>query len=286
MTEQIEKAYDDFKADKLTLSQFKNVLDTILTDNINKAVEEYNLASERFKAKKTSKEQLDLARQELEKNVVLNGGAVKRWDMTKEENPLAPGQQTCQVGFRYNPTYHEKGMFFQTVTKGMIRFGIEVAYFVFHLNPKFWTSKFIRKFYYKVLYLAIGFSRDALVEKYNEKAFVYDDNRLKEIDKFAKEYFLEYFFDYYPHKYAMMCKVLDIILGLSKEDVAYFPRLVDFYNKFAAKYGEIELLPNEKENLKQFTREAIIEKDKKKGLIWYQSEDGIWRNRIAKTQAE
>ena len=121
------------------------------------------------------------------------------WNWETEMNPKYKDNNKTSVGFRYNPYHHVKGKFMQGVIKTAIK-------------------------------SAINFAHAQILKHYDSKAFVYDDERLKKIDKYCKQYIDTNFQDSYPYKSDFMIKVIDIFLFLAKEDIYYTGRWLDMIN--------------------------------------------------------
>ena len=87
--------------------------------------------------------------------------------------------------------------------------------------------------------------------RYDKDAFVYDDPRLKNLEAFSKAYASQAFD---KKRCETMHKVIDVVLGLQKEDIAYRARALDAANQF----------------IRQFTNEFVITEEDKKNLEQWQ----------------
>lgn len=162
----------------------------------------------------------ELSFENFQKIVAENGNKLAFYAINKERNPQYPeGDNRSRVGFTYNPSEHPKGRFFQSITK-------------------------------KAILAAIHFAHNAMCDKYDKDIFIYDDSRLNEIDEFMRTYISEKFKHAYPYKHDFMLQILDIVLGLAKEDIYYRARLFDVINEFREEYPKkIILTETEKENI-------------------------------------
>jgi len=113
----------------------------------------------------------------------------------------ATGNESC-VGFLHNCYDDERrGMYYQTVIK-------------------------------KVLLKAIDFVHSSFLKQYDKDVFVYGDERLKALDKFGKSFISVYFTDTPGYKDKFMLKILDLVLGHSKQDIYYRARMFKGANEF------------------------------------------------------
>lgn len=140
------------------------------------------------------------------------------WNYETDKNPQYADNNKTSVGFRYNPSHHIKGKFFQGVIKTAIK-------------------------------SAIYFGHAQILKHYDRNAFVYDDPRLKAIDEYCKRYIDKNFQNSYPYKSDFMSKVVDIILFFAKEDIYYTARWLDMINGLPRGH---ELTEMEKENIEKW----------------------------------
>ena len=140
------------------------------------------------------------------------------WNWETGPNPKYEGNNKTRVGFKYNPYHHIKGKFMQGIIKTAV-------------------------------ISAINFAHSQILKHYDREAFVYDDERLKKIDKYCKQYIDTNFQNSYPYKSDMMQKVVDIILFFAKEDIYYTARWLDMINGLPRGH---ELTKEEKENIERW----------------------------------
>lgn len=140
------------------------------------------------------------------------------WNWETGPNPKYEGNNKTRVGFKYNPYHHIKGKFMQGIIKTAV-------------------------------ISAINFAHSQILKHYDREAFVYDDERLKKIDEYCKQYIDTNFQNSYPYKSDMMQKVVDIILFFAKEDIYYTARWLDMINGLPRGH---ELTKEEKENIERW----------------------------------
>jgi len=86
--------------------------------------------------------------------------------------------------------------------------------------------------------------------RYDKDAFVYDDPRLKVLDTFLKDCATQTFD---KKRCETMHKVIDIVLGLQKEDIFYRARALDIANQFIRQFPNgFESTEEDKKNLEQW----------------------------------
>ena len=175
------------------------------------------------------------------------------WDARTEPNPqYGPrDNRSRDKGQTYNPFNHPTGKFWQAFLKPtIIKLIGRVA-----ANPWILKTPVVPK--------VVNFIHNQMIEKYYSDVFTYDDERLIFIETFLKSYIDMEFMNGYPRKYDYMNQVVDIVLGLCKEDIYYRARFLDGLQKFMrlynAKYpdsdseskpmGGIPLTALEKENI-------------------------------------
>jgi hypothetical protein len=146
-----------------------------------------------------------------------------KWNMAVEPNPQYDGNEESRNYFKWNNFHNEKGKFYQSVIK-------------------------------KVILSAINMAHKYTLERYNKNQFVYDDSRLKGVDKFAKNYINKNFQESGDYKIGFMGKIIDIALGtICKEDIYYRARFFDMVNEFIREYPNgFELTKIEKENVERW----------------------------------
>jgi len=151
------------------------------------------------------------------------------WIPAKEAAPEAVGNDKSRNRFKWHHLYNEKGQAFQSLVKKAILSAIDMGHM-------YWRTK------------------------YDKNAFVYEDGRLIFFDEFLKQYIKELVsergaFDNY--KMNFMNKLVDIVLGLCKEDIYYRSRFFNCINMFVQNlleidYPIIELTEDELRNLVTF----------------------------------
>jgi len=161
----------------------------------------------------------EITLQQLQSIVQQNGAEISFWNPATQRHPAYPeGDNRSRAGFTYHPS-HPRGRFFQGIIK-------------------------------KAILRAIDFAHHSIIKHYDPDGFVYDDERLKRLDSFLKQYIAENFQHAYPYKSDFMQKVIDIILFLMKEDVYYRARFLDIISKLSSFDFELDQL--EKENIERW----------------------------------
>lgn len=141
----------------------------------------------------------------------------KIWNSAKDRNPRYPdGDNRSRTGFLYNPYFHDKGKLLQTLIKPAILASIDMIH-------------------------------KAIVMKYDQEAYIYDDPRLQTFNAYFRAY-IKYNFRHTEYKTQFMNKVLDIILFLMKEDSYYRSRFFDMLNQVP----KAELTQDELDNINEF----------------------------------
>ena len=143
-------------------------------------------------------------------------------DTSKEALYLKGDNQSREDGFKYNLYHHPKGRLFQFIIKPMI-----IA--------------------------VVNKIHSAFKGKYDADIFVYTDPRLQFIDKFVKD-FIDKHVGNDPggsgvYKKQICLKMIDIMLGLSKEDIYYRARFMLLLNEYRDKDIKYEIMEAEKTNL-------------------------------------
>ena len=139
--------------------------------------------------------------------------------LADQKNPYADGNEDSRCGFTWNHIFTTQGQFFQNVAK---RIGLK-------------TIQTIHK---------------GMIKHYDQNIFVYDDPRLITLDIFAKSYIMENFQKDDNYKTVFMCQLVDIVLGLCKEDVYYRARMFAMMRKFVMHFPKaFELSAMEKLNI-------------------------------------
>ena len=163
----------------------------------------------------------EITADELSAIVKAEGANIAFWDRTKDRHPAYPeGNNKSRVGFLFNPYHHEKGKFFQGVIK-------------------------------KVVLRGIAFAHKWMTQYYDTDMFVYDDPRLNALNDFLQVYMDLHFSDTRTHDF--MPKIVDITMGLMKEDIRYRARFLDLLTQLIKLYPNgFPLTETEKENIKKF----------------------------------
>ena len=166
-------------------------------------------------------EKKEISADELAAIVKKEGANLSFWNRDEDRHPAYPeGDNRSRTGFLFNPYHHEKGKFFQHVTK-------------------------------KAILRAIDFAHKAMRKHYDVDAYVYDDPRLNALNDFLHAYMDIHFADEHTHDF--MPKVVDIILGLMKEDIRYRARFLDLFTQLGKMYPDgFQLTENEKDNIKRW----------------------------------
>lgn len=158
----------------------------------------------------------DLTKEELQAIAKAAGRKVTIWDKRAERNIYYPiGDNKSRIGFTYDPR-HPKGKFLENAVK-------KVAW------------KTIEYIYKKML-------------KYDEDIFVYDDNRLNEIQDFTNA-FIDRQASHSPLRSELYRKMISIVLSIMKEDLRYRALILSSYNEMAKVNRRFELTEGEKDNL-------------------------------------
>ena len=211
--------------------------DKVMDDQTKQAVEDYGNGK------------IDI--KELRAQTIDSG--IDWWDARTEPNPHYGPRDNCsrEKGQTYNPFNHPTGRFWQAFLKPtIIKLIGRVA-----ANPWILKTPVVPK--------VVNFIHTQMEEKYYSDVFTYDDGRLIFIETFLKSYIDMEFMNNPPRKHDFMNQVVDIILGLCKEDIYYRARFLDGLQKFIRLYnfkypdsdnanepaGGIPLTPLEKENI-------------------------------------
>jgi hypothetical protein len=166
-------------------------------------------------------EKKEINADELGEIVKKEGAQLSFWNREKDRHPAYPeNDNRSRTGFLFDPYHHEKGKFFQHVTK-------------------------------KAILRSIAFAHKWFIQYYDTDAYVYDDPRLGGLNDLLQAYMDLHFADEYTHDF--MPKVVDIILAIMKEDIRYRARFFDIINKIIEYYPKgFTLTENEKDNIKKF----------------------------------
>ncbi len=156
------------------------------------------------------------------------------------------GKNQSRFGFIHHHVFTSKGRFFQNILKKHILREIDKVHSA-GLNNSDITH----------LRLAVSTIHFSWRRGYDKDAFVYADPRLKALDKYLKEYISSNLVDEYPHDHDFLFKLVDITLGLAKEDSYYRSRLVDFADEFRKTYPDTKIYVD-LQTIDQFIREYII----------------------------
>jgi hypothetical protein len=124
-----------------------------------------------------------------------NGQNPEFWLRPENQNCVGKPGNDSRNGFKFNCYTTKRGLFFQNVIK-------------------------------KAILKAIDFAHSSFQKNYDKDIFVYDDERLQKLNAFGEYIISSYFSDSSAKGYkdVFMRKILDIVLGLAKEDVYYRAR--------------------------------------------------------------
>jgi len=93
-----------------------------------------------------------------------------------------------------------------------------------------------------VLSIAINNVHSGLKEKYDNDIFIYSDPRLQFLDKLTKSFIKENV----KNDDDLLNKIVDVVLGICKEDIYYRARLFLLLNSYLDKNIKFELTEEEK----------------------------------------
>ena len=160
-----------------------------------------------------------MTKDELQAIAKTAGRKVNIWDKPTQRHPnYPPGKEGSRIGFTYDPK-HSKGKFFEKSIK-------KVAWK---------TIEYIHK---KML-------------KYDENIFIFDDARLAACQDFGLAFIASH--ASHSHVRAILYgKLLDIFLGLQKEDLRYRALFFHGFNELVKVYKKFELTSAEKDNIKRW----------------------------------
>ncbi len=137
------------------------------------------------------------------------------------------GKNQSRFGFLYHHAFHQKGRFFQNTLKKQILREIN------SIHASGITENNIG--HIRTLVSTVHFSWRKL---YDKNAFVYSDPRLIKLDSFIKKYISTNLENEPPLDHDFLFKVVDIALGIAKEDTYYRARLIDFLNTFRITHSD------------------------------------------------
>lgn len=145
------------------------------------------------------------------------GAEIKIWDKSIERNPAYPeGNNQSRTSFIFSPYFHPRGMLLQRVFK-------------------------------RSILKVIDFVHKSLVKEYDSQAYVYEDERLRNLNNYFREYISANFIAHKQNT-EFMTKIADIIMFLMKEDVYYRSRFLDLLNNAP----HSELTDIERENISRW----------------------------------
>ncbi len=147
------------------------------------------------------------------------------WDAKTESHPAAQGNNLSRIGFEFDAYHHPKGQFFQNVIK-------------------------------KIFLTAIGTGHSLWRQKYSKDCFKYDDARLNQLDIYLKEHIKNTVSEGIGYKDPFMNQLVDLTLGMMKEDIYYRAVIFDFINTFCGR-AIFELEECEKEVLRKYTKRPV-----------------------------
>ena len=161
-----------------------------------------------------------LSKAELESIAHDAGRKVRIWDKPTERNIYYPeGDNRSRIGFTYDPR-HPKGKFMDKIIK-------------------------------KGIWKTVEFVHRKLVKQYDNEIFVYDDARLNALQDFLYA-FIDEHGSHSPPRAELYRKMVDIMLGMIKEDLRYRALTFHCYNKAHELFRKIELTAAEKDNIERW----------------------------------
>lgn len=154
-----------------------------------------------------------------------HGCNVAFWNPVTEPHPATIGNNLSRIGSKYDFNNHPKGKYLQNVIK-------------------------------KVFLAAIGTGHSLWQKKYDKDCFKYDDPRLAQLDDYLKNHIKETVSEGIGYKDVFMLQMVDLSLGMMKEDIYYRAVIFDFINTFCGTtvFGLEEC---EKEVLRKFTKRKV-----------------------------
>jgi hypothetical protein len=160
-----------------------------------------------------------MTREELKDIAKAAGRKVDIWDKATQRHPQYPtGQENSRVGFSYDPKHHK--------------------------------GKFFERFIKKTIWKTIEFVHRKML-KYDENIFVFDDQRLGSLHDFLFAY-IDSHGSHSIIRASVYKKGVNIVLGMSKEDLRYRALLFHCYNEIHVVFKRFELTPAEKDNIKRW----------------------------------
>jgi hypothetical protein len=144
------------------------------------------------------------------------------WSLATDPHPGMKGNNKSRRGFMHDVYHTAKGKLFQGVVKGAILAAINMAH-------------------------------EDWLNKYDKDAFVYDDPMLIELDMFLKTYIDEHMSTEADRQYHFdrILPVIDLFLGLQKEDILYRTLFKDVVNTFCG-YARFPMTVSEQEHFDQW----------------------------------
>jgi hypothetical protein len=122
-----------------------------------------------------------------------------------------------------------------------------------HISRSYLTTnqgKFFQFAWKKIVLKAIDYIHTSLQKHYDQNIYVFDDPDFKQIKLFSSAFIDTYFTHCKPYKSDFMYKIMDIVLGIAKEDPYYCARLKLFLSKFIEHFPDgFKLTESEKRNI-------------------------------------
>ena len=162
----------------------------------------------------------EITKEELEAIAKVTGRKVTIWDKTTQRHPNYPNSnQQSRIGFTYDPK-HKKGKFLNNIIK-------------------------------KVIWKSVEFVHRKLIKQYDSEIFIYDDARLGALNDFLYA-FIDQHGSHSPPRAKLYRQMVDIFLGLMKEDLRYRALFFQCFNEGHVAFRKFELTIAEKDNIKRW----------------------------------
>jgi hypothetical protein len=161
-----------------------------------------------------------LTKEELQSIAKVAGRKVTIWDKATERHINYPeGDNRSRIGFTYDPK-HPKGNYLNNIIK-------------------------------KGIWKSIEFAHRKLQKRYDKDIFIFDDARLGALHDFLFA-FIDQHGSHSPPRAELYRKMVDIVLGMMKEDLRYRALGFHCYNECHVAFRKFELTAAEKDNIKRW----------------------------------